>query len=338
MGTISLNVTPTKQPPIAPNRPPRTYYQRIEKSKKDIIITATGVTRNAVRVTERYLPNGTPYRNYLPEFNSPGYNFVADFNSMIHKAKAELLANKQVEIVVQLDGYDTDEKPEKADNLKADSVEEKGKGEKDTESSKSVDTNSQSKEWADPNQIMIEEVTLSCPTVIDTIKALGQDFAANTRNLYVTLNFLSIPTTLETTSLVRTGPRVSPLSLNSPLVLGPNFTFLTSLVKTLQAFTAIKHMVVNLRVHSSHNPRPITIPQLTLILPFYDLGFTDWKVSYQTEFLSTSVPVKDNDYPLKWLDRERNKILREREKKLETAIFTQRSSLDRKIATYLNKK
>jgi hypothetical protein len=96
----------------------------------------------------------------------------------------------------------------------------------------------------------------------------------------------------------------------------------------------LKHVVINLRVLSSHNSRPISIPQLTLVLPFYDLGFTDWKISYQTEFFTTVVPIRDHDYPLKWLDRERNKILRERERKLENAVFVRRSGFQGGVATW----
>jgi hypothetical protein len=334
LGTTLANATPSNQLPRVPNRPPRTYYQRIEKSKRDIIITADGVARNAVRVTERYLPNGTPYHNYTPEFEAPEYDFVDDFHAMSHKAKADLLANKQVEIVVQLNSYDEDENAKKAVTSKAEDVNGKGKEKaKKLGISKAADIQGKGQKKTDV-KIKAEDTTT---TVIDTLKALGPDFATNTKHLYITLDFLSILNPQEPTTPIPTGPRVTPLSHNGPLVLGANFTFLTNLVKTLQTFTGLKHMVVNLRVHSSHNPRPITIPQLTLILPFYDLGFTDWKVSYQTEFLSNSVPVKDHDYPLKWLDRERNKILREREKKLEDAVFTRRSSVDGKVATWTKK-
>jgi len=317
-----MNVTPSHQLATAPTRPPRTYYQRADKSKKDIIITASGAIRNSVKVVERYLPNGTPYHNYTPEFEAPNYDFIGDYQAMSTKEKADLLAIKQVEIVLKIDKHDEQEKVKEVRTSKGGNA--KGKGKK-----------------VDLKQIMAEEAApkIKALTVIDTINALGPDFAANTKNLSVTLDFLSIPAPEQATTPIPTGPRAaSPLSPNGPLILGHNFVFVTNLVRTLQTFTGLKHMVVNLRVLSSHNPRPITISQLTLLLPFYDLGFTDWKVSYQPEFLTNSVPIRDHDYPLKWLDRERNKILREREKKLENAVFVRRSSFDGKVANWQKKK
>lgn len=322
MGNSSMNVTPSHQLATAPTRPPRTYYQRADKSKKDIIITASGAIRNSVKVVERYLPNGTPYHNYTPEFEAPNYDFIGDYQAMSTKEKADLLAIKQVEIVLKIDKHDEQEKVKEVRTSKGGNA--KGKGKK-----------------VDLKQIMAEEAApkIKALTVIDTINALGPDFAANTKNLSVTLDFLSIPAPEQATTPIPTGPRAaSPLSPNGPLILGHNFVFVTNLVRTLQTFTGLKHMVVNLRVLSSHNPRPITISQLTLLLPFYDLGFTDWKVSYQPEFLTNSVPIRDHDYPLKWLDRERNKILREREKKLENAVFVRRSSFDGKVANWQKKK
>jgi hypothetical protein len=336
-GSSQLTATPGYQ--LGPVRPPRVYFQRTDKSKRDIIITADGVIRNAVKVIERFLPNGTPYHEYLPEFDGPEYDFVADFNAKSIKEKMDLLANKQIEILVKFDTYDEEEKVEFVFAVK-----KKNKGKKkkkgaatNEESSKDVDVMGKGKEKG-----VVEAATLEpeFPTVIDTIAALGSGFAENIKSLYVTLDFTSIPVAAEANPAIPTGPRAAAMLLppSGPLVFGQNFTLITNLVRALQSFTEIKHMVVNLRVLSAHNIRPITIPQLTLILPFYDLGFTDWKVSYQTEFFTTSVPVRDHDYPLKWLDRERNKILREREKKIENVVFVRRSSVDGKVATWAKQK
>jgi hypothetical protein len=251
-----------------------------------------------------------------------------------------LLANKQVEILVKLVTYDGEEKAEIV------IVKKKGKKNKhkakEGEASKADDVKGKGKEKEEVKQRAAEGGTSKpeTTTVIDTINALSPDFANNTKSLYITLDFTSIPISADAAPVIPTGPRTSPLSLkpNEPLSFGPNFAFITSLVRTLQSFTALKHMVINLRVLSAHNFRPITIPQLTLVLPFYDLGFTEWKVSYQTELFTTSVPVRDHDYPLKWLDRERNKILREREKMIESAVFVRRSSVEGKVATWTKQK
>jgi hypothetical protein len=110
-GSSSLMPTPEYHPP-GPVRPPRVYYQRTDKSKKDILIGANGVVRNAVKVIESFLPNGSPYHEYIPEFDGPDYDFVAEFHKMIAKEKLDLLANKQVEILVTLATYDGEEKAE----------------------------------------------------------------------------------------------------------------------------------------------------------------------------------------------------------------------------------
>jgi hypothetical protein len=338
-GPSSFHNTPDYQQ-VTPIRPPRIYYQRTEKSKKDIIITDTGVIRNAVKVVEQFLPNGSPYHDYTSEFDGPDYDFVAEFNAMTLKEKMDLLANKQVEILVKLVTYDGEE------NVEIVIVKKKGKKNKhkakEGGASKADDVKGKGKEKEEVKQRAAEGGTSKpeTTTVIDTINALGPDFANNTKSLYVTLDFTSIPIPADVTPVIPTGPRASPLSLkpNEPLSFGPNFGFITSLVRTLQSFTALKHMVINLRVLSAHNSRPVTIPQLTLVLPFYDLGFTEWKVSYQTEFFTTSVPVRDHDYPLKWLDRERNKILTEREKKIESTVFVRRSSVEGKVATWTRQK
>ncbi|KAE9364543.1 hypothetical protein N431DRAFT_563827 [Stipitochalara longipes BDJ] len=369
-GPSSLMPTPEYHQP-GPVRPPRVYYQRADKSKKDIIIGATGVVRNAVKVVESFLPNGSPYHEYYPEFDGPHYDFVAEFNKMSTKDKMDLVANKQVEILVKLATYDGEEKVEMT------IIKKKGKkkgpkgrvvaapldGTLDAGNggfSADFDVYLAELNAAEGGPSMMtadikgkgkeKEVTMEvggyggakeATTVIDTINALGPDFTANTKSLYVTLDFTSIAVAESSEpASIPTGPRGSPsaLLLSGKLSFGANFNFITSLVRTLQSFTALKHVVINLRVHSSHSSRPISIPQLTLVLPFYDLGFTDWKISYQTEFFTTSIPVRDHDYPLKWLDRERNKILREREKKVNNAVFVRRSSVEGKVANWRKQK
>ncbi|KAN0099637.1 hypothetical protein V8E51_013412 [Hyaloscypha variabilis] len=283
---------------------------------------------------------------------------------MSAKEKLDLLANKQVEILVTLATYDGEEKAEiiivkkkgKKRNFKGKAVatpldgaveaEQGGlaadsgvslAGLNATDGGSTADVKGKGKENVDNMGAVASEGTKGATTVIDTINALGPDFAINVKSLYVTLDFTSIPVAGSSeVAPIPTGPRGSPGPMlpSGPLSFSTNFDFITSLVRTLQSFTALKHVVINLRVLSSHNSRPISIPQLTLVLPFYDLGFTDWKISYQTEFFTTVVPIRDHDYPLKWLDRERNKILRERERKLENAVFVRRSGFQGGVATW----
>lgn len=339
-GPSSLMNSPEYQP-LAPICPPRVYYERIEKSKKDVIITATGVTRNSVKVIERFLPNGSPYHEYHPEFDGPDYDFVEEFKKMSVKERMELLDNKAVEISVMFETYDGEEKAQVVVAKKKGRGKNKNKAKtEEGETSKAVggDCKDKGKEKDGPAQTKEEGgANTKVKTVIDTINALCSDFASNTKSLYVTLDFTTIPVaTSPQPPPIPTGPRGSPAPLlpTGPLIFGPNFTFITSLVSALQSFTALKHMVINLRVASAHNSRPISIPQLTLVLPFYDLGFTCWKVSYQTEWMETTVPIREWDYPLKWLDRERDKLLRERERALRNAVFVRRSSVDGKVATW----
>jgi hypothetical protein len=323
-------------------RPPRVYYQRSEKSKKDIIITAGGVTRNEVKVTERFLPNGSRYHDYTHEFDGPEYNFMEDFKKMGAKEKTKLLASNQVEILVKLESYGREEKVEVYGVKKSGKDEKKAQAQaRGVESSypPGVVGNGKGKQKEDANQDAAEGIAkeMVSITIIDTINALGPAFAANTRSLCVTLDFTSIPTPSSTEApTTPTGSRSSPAPIlpTRPLAVDSNYQLITSLVHTLQSFTALKHMVINLRVLSAHNSRPISIPQLTLVLPFYDLGFTGWKVSYCTEFLTRSVPIREWDYPLKWLDRERNKILRQRERRVEEAVFVRGSAAAGKVENW----
>ena len=90
---------------------PRIFYERRDKSKKDIIITTDGVIRNAVKVVRSFHPNQSPYHDYVSEYEG-NYDFVAEFNKMSAKDQAALMAHKQVEIVVKMTTYDEDEKVE----------------------------------------------------------------------------------------------------------------------------------------------------------------------------------------------------------------------------------
>lgn len=65
------------------------------------------------------------------------------------------------------------------------------------------------------------------------------------------------------------------------------------------------------------------MPQLHHVLPFYDLGFTDWDIKYLPENLS--VPAKVQGWAVGQLDRERNKIIAERLRKVEEAVFVRGS-------------
>ena len=385
-GPSSMMQTPQYHNQYGVVRPPRVFYQRSDKSKKDIIIVATGAIRNAVKVVESFLPNGSPFHEYTPEYDSPNYDFVAEFNKMSGKDKANLMANKQIEILVMLTTYDEKDKVEmivaekkgkrkgskgKGRAAALNETNDAGKGVCDLVYSKAnvltiakgfladadvstagmnaleggpitiaTDIKGKGKEEVVTNEVGAEGGVNAARTVIDTINTLGPDFAINTKSLYVTLDFTTIPAPEVAEPSIPTGPRGAPglMPPPGPLCFGTNFEFITSLVRTLQSFTELKHCVVNLRVPSGHSSRPISIQHLTLVLPFYDLGFTDWKVSYQTEFLTTSVPVRDHDYPLKWLDRERNKILLKREKKLQNAVFVRRSGVEGKVATWNKQK
>lgn len=83
-------------------RPTREFLARKDRAKKDILVTAEGITRNHVRIVERQLANGIPYQSLHYDFDAPKYNFVEVFKAMTAQEKEDCLAKNFIDIEVQI--------------------------------------------------------------------------------------------------------------------------------------------------------------------------------------------------------------------------------------------
>jgi hypothetical protein len=340
----------SNHPESRPVPRPRFYYKRANQSRKDIIITAEGAIRNAIKIVERFLPNGTPYHDYWPTFEKSDYDFISEFESMSTDEKIEMLKDKEVEVIVMLKTNDDEEilikkkknKAKKskykdkesggfmaAGDISGGNMEKKEQGAAEGGGYSDARFTEQNAKHTKEDQTLgtsygdaeVEGVKVfgtenaKTTTVIDTLNALGPDFAKYTTSLWVTLDFAGITSPMGSVPAIPTGPRATAwIDPKQPIKFGTNFVFITELVGALQVFTELKHMRINLRVRESATGFPFTLQQLALVLPFYDFSFIDWNVSYQDEVFTATVPVRDNEFPMKWLDRKRDKILRAREK------------------------
>jgi hypothetical protein len=142
---------------VTTSRRPYVTIERKEKSLREIIITSTGVFRNAHMKTTRYLPDGQTFLTFHNEFDPPQYDFVDFFGRGMNKhQQKEFLRGNGVEIIVEMDPLMAMADPE-------------GKGK------------------ATLAEIMAQESTA---TVIDSIKLMGPDFGRMVQKLTVTLNFI----------------------------------------------------------------------------------------------------------------------------------------------------
>jgi hypothetical protein len=337
------------------NLPLRFYYKRANALRKDIIITEEGVIRNAIKIEEGFRPNATPYHEFHPMFEASDYDYVAEFKKMGTDEKIELLKNKEVEVIVMLKTNDDEEKIESKKQNNKSKRKYKSKNKEGGASMASGDisggdmeravqgvaeggghydaklTEHNAKPHTKEEQALgpkdggakVEGVNnlgtanAKITTVIDTINALDPDFAKHTTSLWVTIDFTGITPPLGSTSAIPTGPRATAtVNPNQPIAFGPNFAFVTELVGALQVFIGLKQMRINLRVREPPTGFPFTLQQLALVLPFYDFGFTDWSVCYQNEMLTSTVRIGDTEFPMKWLDQKRRKVLRAREKEV----------------------
>jgi hypothetical protein len=145
---------------VTTSRRPYVTIERKEKSLREIVITSSGVFRNAHMKTTRYLPDGQAFITFHDQFDpQQGYDFVDFFRRGMNKRQqAEFLRGNGVEIIVEMDPLMAMAEPEG-----------KGKGK------------------ATLAQIMAQESTA---TVIDSIKLMGPDFGRMVQKLTVTLNFV----------------------------------------------------------------------------------------------------------------------------------------------------
>ena len=301
----SLSPTPTRSPGTAvtipsprygsplPIKAPRTFLARADRERKDVVIKSTGVTRNVVRITERYLPNGLPYRNFGEDFKPEKYDLVKDVTEMSEKERVEFWNKQNVEIIIDFRG---EENKENVDAAKKDMI-FKGKeisklGEKEG--------------------------------IVAMMELLGPDFASYTKHFFITMYFpimngTAPPKPTEAMTNDADGSHTAPKKLPATVAVTQ------AIVNRLHDFSSLEKLEINLRT-PANSKTPLSIDALDHLLPFYDLSFTGWEVRWQTDYMSRSEPVRG--WPISYLDREYNKILWDREKKaksVQEAVFVTKS-------------
>ncbi|KAH7371786.1 hypothetical protein BKA64DRAFT_715276 [Cadophora sp. MPI-SDFR-AT-0126] len=324
-----LAVQPVRQFPTLDQRPTREFLARKDRGKKDILVTAEGITRNHVRIIERQLPNGIPYQSFHNDFDSPKYNFVEKFKAMTAGEKESFLAKNFVDILVEMKSAEEENllaAAEPGDQL-GQSLGKKGRGKNKSKAKEVKDTkevlevkDAKSGKDTSAEAAATTVVTKREVTSLDNLKSLGPEFASYAKRLTVTLAFPPSHNPTDLVPMTGAGP-IAQLSITPPA--GPaqtssNFIILKKLVDYIHIFKNLSSLSVILRIPASQR-MPFTMSQLHHVLPFYDLGFTDWDIKYLPENLS--VPSKVRGWAIGQLDRERNKIIAERLRKVEEAVF-----------------
>lgn len=279
------NESPLSTPSPIPTgpRPEKSRFGRADKKKKDIIITQLGVIRNLTRITDRFTENGYPYKHVCAdEFQPDVYDIAAVVRGMQPKERAEFWSKNWVDIEVD---FRTDEEVFGLKN----------------------------KENGDEQEQ--EQVPKNYDTLLNHIDHLGPDFAAHAKYIFISILFPSLPSSEDS----KPTPSTTTSVLTSQQT--PEFQHLSSLVLKLQHFPSIKRLEIIL-VTPSNTKKPLSIPQLNLVLPFYDLAFTDWNIKWKTSFMTKAEPV--GGWPIHYLDKERNRLLRERER-VRDAVFVRKS-------------
>ncbi|KAF7921324.1 hypothetical protein EAE99_007632 [Botrytis elliptica] len=156
-----------------------------------------------------------------------------------------------------------------------------------------------------------EESPKDYDTLLNYIDCLGPEFAAHAKYIFVNILFPSIADTYQS----KANSSVQACQQTR------EFQHIERLVAKLQLFPNIKRLDIILQT-PSNTKKPLSIPQLNLVLPFYDLGFTNWNIKWKTSFMTKAEPV--GGWPVHYLDKERNRLLRERER-VKNAVFVRKS-------------
>ncbi|KAM3068889.1 hypothetical protein ACMFMG_004063 [Clarireedia jacksonii] len=152
--------------------------------------------------------------------------------------------------------------------------------------------------------------------LIQNLELLGPEFKTSVQNMLINIIF---PEPSPSTS--SESPTTSNINATSHTT--PEFMHLTELVTHLslsspplqslpspQPLSSLQTLTILLTVPNSS--KPLSLSQLTLLLPFYDLPFTSWTIKWRTSFMTRAEPV--GGWPVHYLDKERNRLLRERER------------------------
>jgi hypothetical protein len=87
----------------------RTFVTRADKSKKDVIITFSGISHNVVRVKQMCPPSGASYYVNTDEFLPGNYNFVDTLTKKTNKESIAFWTGNWVEIIVDINELNRDE-------------------------------------------------------------------------------------------------------------------------------------------------------------------------------------------------------------------------------------
>ncbi|KAE8449637.1 hypothetical protein EG329_007967 [Mollisiaceae sp. DMI_Dod_QoI] len=305
-------------PPNVPAKPPKVFLARGDQSKKDIVVTAAEAVRNAVQVTQRYLPNGMAYDSVNEIYDPKAYNFVEEFMSLTDDEKVEFLSKNTIEIMINIpDDY---ENPTPAEEMKSKvttkvTIQANEKG-------KAVEN--------DAKQYSFTTLTTTERTVIDTLNELGRSFCNYAKKVTITLVFPRCPLSTPLNSAIALAP-----SSGAP-VDSATFKFLDTLAVYIDdKFTSLSSLTVLLRV-PSNTRMPLSMPQLYYVLPFYDLAYTNWDIKYQPDNLT--IQLKVHGWAVGMLDRERDRVVvkrikkkEEEQRKIDEAVFVRKSEFQTPI-------
>ena len=292
-----------------PVEAPHTFLTRRDTKRQDIVISANNIGHNVTRVTECYLPNGVPHRTHSSEFDTSVYDFVSVVNNMGDVEKEDFLAHSWVELIIELEGEEPKLTPTNLALLAAQT------------SSGPVNSNAVA-------------LTTQHPA-IQQLGRLGTGFPTKVQNLVMTLQF---PAESNLAVSAAPGTKLNPFSESKPLpppadplayMKTANFLLLRQLVTFLgDNFTSL--IRCNVVIATPANTRtPFTVQQLHCLLPFYDLEFTGWRACWRSAIMSRAEVLRG--WPRSYIDRERDRIIEDREKNMEeeeNAFFVRVSTFE----------
>lgn len=294
-GNTQLITPPDAKKSQLPVKAPHTFLTRRDTKRQDIVISANDIGHNVTRVTECYLPNGVPHRTHSSEFDASVYDFVSVANNMGDAEKEDFVAHSWVELIIELEGEEPKLTPANLARLASQT------------SSGPVNSN-------------VMALTTQHPA-IQQLGRLGTDFPSKVQNLVVTLQF---PAESNLAISAAPGTKLNPFSESKPLppsadplayMKTANFLLLRQLVTFLgDNFTSL--IRCNVVIATPANTRtPFTVQQLHCLLPFYDLQFTGWHACWRSAIMSRAEVLRG--WPRSYIDRERDRIVEAREKKME---------------------
>ena len=267
---------------------------RVDRTKKDFVIRANGLSRNRVHVDEFMMPNGNLILQPHPGFNPA--DVLGEIAEKNEADKEHFWYNNHVQIVVDLRGL-------LAVTVTDNKGDAKGKGK--------------------------EVVAVSPPTVIDQISKLGKDFYKYAVNITVSIIFPPTrdgsvaprPQNISDKHVKWVYPDYS-IAANTT-----GFAIMQQLVAKLDKCVSLQYLEVIIHNLNACSTLPFTLEQLYYALPFYDLHFEEWELKWQGNYMSE--PVDVGHFPTILLDKQRNKWLWAKKKAAREAEATARKEQER---------